>query len=91
MNVRAHIFVSGRVQGVYFRQNTKEQAQRHGVRGWVKNLDDGRVETVFEGEDSAVNAMVEFCNTGPKGASVTAVTVEWESVRDEFQGFNVLE
>ncbi|MCL5876898.1 MAG: acylphosphatase [Candidatus Bathyarchaeota archaeon] len=90
MNVRAHIFVSGRVQGVYFRQNTKNQAKRHGVRGWVKNLDDGRVEAVFEGDESAVKALVEFCHIGPKGAVVTAVCVDWEPFRAEFETFDII-
>jgi acylphosphatase len=86
---RAHVFVSGRVQGVFFRQNTVRQAQNLGVRGWVKNLDDGRVEAVFEGEESAVNALVEFCRKGPRGAMVTDVQVELEPFREEFECFDI--
>ncbi len=74
---RAHVYVSGRVQGVFFRQNTKRQAQSQGVKGWVRNLDDGRVEAVFEGEESAVKALVDFCSKGPIGAMVNIVTVFW--------------
>lgn len=87
VKARAHVYVTGRVQGVFFRQNTKRQAQSHGVFGWVKNLDDGRVEAVFEGEEDAVKAVVEFCKVGPKGASVTSIDVNWEPVSEEFQGF----
>ncbi len=84
-----HIFVSGRVQGVFFRQNTKQQAQSRGVKGWVKNLDDGRVEAVFEGEESAVKALVEFCRKGPRGAVVTDVQVEWTPFKGEFEDFDI--
>jgi acylphosphatase len=86
---RAHVYVTGKVQGVFFRQNTKRQAQSHGVLGWVKNLEDGRVEAVFEGEEEAVKTMVEFCKTGPKGASVSGLDVNWEPYREEFQSFNI--
>ncbi len=89
MKARAHVFVSGRVQGVFFRQNTKLQAQRQGVKGWVRNLEDGRVEAIFEGEESAVKALVDFCSKGPKGASVTNITVNWEPFQDEFKTFCV--
>jgi acylphosphatase len=89
MNARAHVFVSGRVQGVFFRQNTKRQAQSQGVKGWVRNLDDSRVEAIFEGEESAVKALVGYCREGPKGASVTNITVNWEPFQDEFKTFCV--
>jgi acylphosphatase len=88
--IRGHIFIRGRVQGVFFRENTRRQAQSRGVMGWVKNLDDGRVEAVFEGDESAVKALVEFCQQGPKGASVDTVTVEWAPFEDEFRGFNIV-
>jgi acylphosphatase len=86
---RAHVYISGKVQGVFFRQNTKREAQSEGVKGWVKNLDDGRVEAVFEGEKDAVKALVDFCRRGPRGAQVTDVTVEWESFREDFQSFTI--
>jgi acylphosphatase len=59
--VRAHVLVSGKVQGVFFRQKTQRQAQSFGVTGWVRNLPDGRVEAVFEGEEEAVKALVDYC------------------------------
>jgi acylphosphatase len=73
---RAHVFVSGRVQGVYYRATTRERAQKQGVDGWVRNLDDGRVEAVFEGPEGDVEAMVEYCHEGSERANVTDVEVE---------------
>ncbi|MCW4002606.1 MAG: acylphosphatase [Candidatus Bathyarchaeota archaeon] len=90
MQTRAHVFVRGRVQGVFFRQKTKQQARSLGVNGWVRNLDDGRVEAIFEGEESAVKALVDFCSEGPKGALVTDVSVEWETFKDEFHSFDIV-
>ena len=87
---RAHVFVCGRVQGVFFRQNTKRQAQSHSVTGWVRNLEDGRVEGVFEGEEASVKALVAFCSTGPRGASVTDVAVTWETFKGEFENFRII-
>ena len=74
---RAHVFVSGRVQGVYYRATTREQAGERGVDGWVRNLDDGRVEAVFEGSAEAVEAMVEWCHEGSPRAEVEGVDVEY--------------
>lgn len=90
VKARAHVFVSGKVQGVFFRQNTKRQAQSRGVFGWVRNLEDGRVEAVFEGEEEAVKAVVEFCRVGPKAAQVSDVAVTWENCSNEFQNFNIV-
>jgi acylphosphatase len=75
---RAHVHVSGRVQGVYFRASTREQAAERGVDGWVRNLADGRVEAVFEGPSSAVDAMVEWCHEGSPRARVDGVEVTRE-------------
>jgi acylphosphatase len=86
-NVRAHVFVSGRVQGVFFRQSTERQAQSRGVTGWVRNLADGRVEAVFEGEEEAVAVLVEYCRRGPSRARVDNVEVTYEDYSGEFSGF----
>jgi acylphosphatase len=75
--VRAHVFVSGRVQGVFYRATTRDTARDHGVDGWVQNLADGRVEAVFEGPRPAVESMVEWCHTGSPRASVSDVSVEY--------------
>jgi acylphosphatase len=77
-NVRAHIFVSGRVQGVNFRAATRDQARQAGLHGWVRNLDDGRVEAVFEGSRAAVHRLVSWCHSGPISARVEQVELFWE-------------
>ena len=76
--VRAHVHVSGRVQGVYYRASTRDAAGEHGVDGWVKNLDDGRVEAVFEGDENAVETLCEWCETGSQAAEVEDVDVTFE-------------
>jgi acylphosphatase len=89
LKVRAHVFVGGDVQGVLFRANTRYDANRWNVNGWVRNLPDGRVEAVFEGEKENVNKLIEFCRKGPPGALVTKVEVQWENYTGEFRGFNI--
>lgn len=86
---RAHVFVSGSVQGVYFRQNTKEVASRHRVTGWVRNLPDGRVEAIFEGSEMDVNEVIEWCNIGPPKASVHDVIIKFGKYTGEFADFKV--
>ncbi|WP_121821471.1 acylphosphatase [Halostella salina] len=86
--VRAHVFVSGRVQGVYFRATTRDTAEEAGVDGWVRNLQDGRVEAAFEGPEAAVESMVEFCHEGSEMASVEGVEVEYEEPQGE-DGFRI--
>jgi acylphosphatase len=75
--VRAHVYVTGKVQGVYFRATTRDTAREHGVDGWVQNLPDGRVEAVFEGPREAVERMVEFCHDGSPAARVDDVEAEY--------------
>lgn len=86
---RAHVFVIGRVQGVYFRQNTKQVATRHRVTGWVRNLPDGRVEAIFEGDDTDVNEVIEWCHIGPPKAKVEDVDVKFQKYTGEFAEFDV--
>lgn len=81
--VRARVVVSGRVQGVFFRGTTQEMAVGLGLSGWVRNLHDGRVEAVFEGERAAVERAVRWCHDGPRSASVSDVEFSWEPVRGE--------
>ena len=87
-HIRAHVFVSGTVQGVYYRANTRDTARERGVDGWVRNLEDGRVEAVFEGDESAVEAMIEWCHTGSPQAVVDDVDVEYEPPEGE-SGFEI--
>lgn len=89
MKARAHVFVSGRVQGVFFRGETAAMARRLGVDGWVRNLPDGRVEALFEGEKESVEKAVEFCRRGPPGAYVQDLDVTWEDWKGEFRGFGI--
>ena len=75
---RVHVFVSGTVQGVYYRANTRDTAREKGVDGWARNLEDGRVEAVFEGPADAVESMVEWCHEGSPAAEVDAVEADSE-------------
>ncbi|WP_435095594.1 acylphosphatase [Halarchaeum sp. P4] len=86
--VRAHVFVSGTVQGVFYRASTRDAAEEHGVDGWVKNLDDGRVEAVFEGPEAAVEEMVDWCHTGSRAASVEGVEVRYQEP-EGLDGFEI--
>jgi len=90
MKVRAHIIVSGRVQGIFFRTETRHKAKKHGLEGWVRNLRDGEVEAVFEGTEKAVKELIEFCRLGPPGARVIHVDVKWESYTGEFKDFQII-
>ena len=87
MNVRAHVFVSGRVQGVGYRASCEEEAGTS-VTGWVRNCDDDRVEAVFEGTKEAVERMIAWCRRGPPMSRVTDVAVSWETAQGE-RGFGV--
>jgi acylphosphatase len=86
--VRAHVHVTGKVQGVYYRANTRDAAREQGVDGWVRNLDDGRVEGVFEGPESDVETLVEWCHDGSPRARVDEVAVEYEAP-EGLDGFEV--
>lgn len=87
MNSRVHVFVSGKVQGVFFRSSTKNMAEKLGLCGWVRNLADGRVEAIFEGNKETVEKMVEWCRKGPEYARVTGLEVVAENHLGEFKGF----
>jgi acylphosphatase len=89
MKVRAHVFVSGKVQGVFFRSKTRSEAKENHVTGWVRNLDDERVEAIFEGEEENVERLVEFCRKGPVGAKVDAVDVIWQPYSGDYAGFEI--
>ena len=87
--VRVHVFIDGRVQGVFFRANTREEANLLGLTGWVKNCWDGRVDAVFEGERDKVEQVLKWCQKGPPGAMVRNVEVNWEDPTDEFDTFSI--
>ncbi|MEU7553703.1 acylphosphatase [Streptomyces sp. NPDC044571] len=86
--VRKHVIVSGRVQGVFFRDTCRNQALERGVSGWVRNLPGGEVEAVFEGEEGAVAQMVGWAHTGPPAAEVRGVQAR-EEAPEQLSGFEV--
>ena len=88
MAVRAHLSVSGRVQGVWYRGSMQDEAARLGVAGWVRNRPDGTVEAEVEGSADAVEALIAWARRGPSAARVTDVTVEWVVATGE-RGFVV--
>jgi acylphosphatase len=87
---RYHVWISGRVQGVFFRANTRRKACSLGLTGWVRNLPDNRVEAVFEGEEVAAEAMREWCRKGTPPARVDGLEVEAESPTGEFTDFEIV-
>lgn len=87
--VQAHAHVSGRVQGVFFRSSTRDKARELGLTGWVRNLPDGRVEAVFEGEESRVREVIDWCHKGPNYASVSDVQVRFDKATGEFNRFEI--
>jgi len=87
--VRAHIFVRGTVQGVGYRWSIQRMARRLGVKGWVRNLPDGRVEAVLEGLKDKVEELIEWAKRGPPWAVVESVEVYWEKYKGEFRDFEI--
>ena len=88
-NVRVNVIIFGRVQGVFFRDETRRAAQRIGVAGWVRNLPDGTVEALFEGDAEAVNAVIEWCHNGSPLATVSNVQVAWQPWVGDMDGFRI--
>jgi acylphosphatase len=86
---RAHLFVEGRVQGVFYRAFTREVANSLGLEGWARNLRDGRVEVVFEGKKESIEKAIGKCYAGPPGARVTNIEVQWEAYVGDEKGFGV--
>ena len=89
LRTRAHIIVSGLVQGVYFRDSTRRKAREFGVTGWVRNLPNGSVEAVLEGERDGVERVVQWTRQGPPGAVVERVDVDWQEYQGEFGTFEI--
>ena len=89
MRTRTRLRITGRVQGVWYRGATAAEARKLGVEGWVRNLPDGSVEALIEGELAAVRVLVEWCRTGPSGARVTRVTECPEPSGDDLAGFRI--
>ncbi len=87
--VRAHIFFSGRVQGVCYRAFTRDVAYNLALNGWVKNLYDGRVEAVFEGEKDLIELAIKQCHVGPPGSKVTDIDIRWKTFIGDQKGFEI--
>jgi len=85
--IRAHVIISGDVQGIGFRFNTRIKARNLGLTGWVRNLSDGNVEAVFEGEENKVREIIDWCKKGPFLARVDNVKVDFNEYKGEFEGF----
>mgnify|MGYP002784365579 CR=1 FL=1 len=86
--IRAHVLISGRVQQVGFRFSTQDMAMVYGLAGWVRNLPDGRVEAVFEGDRATIEKMLEWCHKGPPSAVVKDVMVMYEAL-EGLNGFEI--
>lgn len=87
--IRVHIYVEGRVQGVGYRANTRRFASQLGLSGWARNLRDGRVEIVAEGDEELIDRLIQWCKRGPTGAYVTRVNAEKMEPTGEFSGFTI--
>lgn len=88
-HLRARVTIHGIVQGVFFRASTRDEALRIGVAGWVRNLPDGTVHALFEGEKKKVEELIGWCHKGPPGARVDKVDIFWEPFKGEFKHFDI--
>ena len=86
---RAHVKIEGKVQGVYYRACTQQEALALGLAGWVRNCPDGSVEGVIEGDKDKVESLLAWCRQGPPGAKVSALNTEWEAYQGEFSSFDI--
>jgi len=89
MKSTVHVVISGRVQGVWFRANTKQKAEQLGVTGWVKNTADGKVEAIFEGDKKHIQEMIDWCHQGPPSAQIEQVEITEQSLSNGFDGFSI--
>ncbi len=87
---RVHVLIKGRVQGVFFRAATRDEARARGLGGWARNLPDGRVEALFEGDKRAVENMLAWCHQGPPYAYVDRVEVEWQPYVGDLTDFMIV-
>jgi len=90
MKARAHLYISGRVQGVFYRAFTRNAAVSLGLNGWVRNIPDRRVEAVIEGEKDSIEAFIKKCYIGPPGSRVTDIDVTWENHLEDFSDFRII-
>jgi acylphosphatase len=88
--VRVHVLIEGRVQGVFFRASTRDEARARGLSGWARNLPDGRVEALFEGDKRVVEDMLTWCHKGPAYAYVDRLEVEWRPYQGDLTDFRIV-
>ncbi|HJO01713.1 MAG: acylphosphatase [Candidatus Woesearchaeota archaeon] len=86
---RVHVIIHGSVQGVFFRANAKRIAESLGLKGYVRNIDDGCVEVVAEGSEEKLKELISFCKKGPEAANVSKIDVKFEESSGKFEGFEV--
>jgi len=89
MKTSAHLIISGKVQGVWFRASTKQKAEQLGIAGWVKNTDNGRVEALIEGDEKQIQDMIKWCHQGPPLSRVKKVEVKNIDSTNGFNGFEI--
>lgn len=87
---RLHVLIEGRVQGVFFRAHTRDEARARGLKGWVRNLPDGRVEALLEGDKTALTGMLAWCHQGPRFAYVDKVQFEWQPYQGDLTEFRIV-
>ncbi len=87
--IRATVRITGRVQGVNFRYFTRRTAREHNLTGWVRNLPNGDVEAVFEGRESEIRKVLDWCRSGPSAARVDEILIDWEDFHGEFESFEI--
>lgn len=88
---RAHIKIIGLVQGVFFRASAMRKARTLGITGWIRNLDDGSLEIIVEGELSIIDNFIAWCKFGPPNAKVERIHIQFESPKDEFNDFRIIQ
>lgn len=84
-----HLRIIGRVQGVYYRASTVQEAAKLSLTGWVRNCDDGSVEVIAEGSRAKLEELIAWCREGPPGARVNQIEVRWQTAEGGFRGFNI--
>lgn len=87
--INVHVFISGKVQGVWYRAKTKNKAKEFGIKGWVRNTKDGRVEALFQGDEKRVDDMISWCTKGSPLAIVTDIEVEKIEISEDFKDFTI--
>ena len=86
---QAHLIISGKVQGVFYRASCQDMAVKYGLNGWVKNLPSGEVEILVQGDKEQIEKLIEWCKKGPPNADVTDVKIKWQEINEKINGFSV--